>query len=87
MLWSRFGYEGAYPEGVTVVHGHTPHDEPEIGQYRINLDTGACFGGNLTCAVLTDRLEKLIYAGGPQRYRLQPEEATAEISRPHSYRL
>ena len=73
MLWSRLGYEGAYPEGVTVVHGHTPHDEPEIRQHRINLDTGACYGGNLTCAVLTDRLEKLIYAGGPQRYRLQSE--------------
>jgi len=41
-------------EGILVVHGHTPtHDfEPEIVPQRINVDTGACFGGWLTCAVL-----------------------------------
>jgi serine/threonine protein phosphatase 1 len=41
-------------ENITVVHGHTPTDdfEPEIVPRRINVDTGACFGGPLTCVVL-----------------------------------
>lgn len=41
-------------EGVMVVHGHTPTDdfEPDVSDRRINVDTGACFGGSLTAAVL-----------------------------------
>lgn len=37
-----------------VVHGHTPTPdfEPEWQPRRINVDTGACFGGPLTCVVL-----------------------------------
>ena len=75
MLWSRYAYDGPYPEGVTVVHGHTPGNEVEIGPHRINLDTGACFGGNLSCAILTDKLEGFLYVGGPKRHRHQPDFA------------
>ena len=41
-------------EGLVVVHGHTPtHDfKPHANPRRINVDTGACFGGPLTAAVL-----------------------------------
>lgn len=41
-------------EGLLVVHGHTPTAdfEPHSGPRRINVDTGACFGGPLTCVVL-----------------------------------
>lgn len=43
-------------DGITVLHGHTPtsDDSPEIGcnGLRINVDTGAVYGGNLTAAVL-----------------------------------
>jgi serine/threonine protein phosphatase 1 len=41
-------------EGLMVVHGHTPTDdsEPEVRANRINVDTGACYGGWLTCVVL-----------------------------------
>jgi serine/threonine protein phosphatase 1 len=37
-----------------IVHGHTPtvDFEPEWQPRRINVDTGACFGGPLTAAVL-----------------------------------
>lgn len=37
-----------------VVHGHTPNDTltAEINAQRINVDTGAVFGGPLTCVVL-----------------------------------
>ncbi len=42
-------------EGLLVVHGHTPTSdfEPYAGTHRINVDTGACFGGPLTSVVLT----------------------------------
>ncbi len=35
-----------------IVHGHTVTDKPEIGAWRIGLDTGACITGRLSCAVL-----------------------------------
>lgn len=40
-------------EGLTVVHGHTPRSfQPEVFPHRINVDTGACFGGPLTAVML-----------------------------------
>ncbi|MGE0740305.1 MAG: metallophosphoesterase family protein [Hyphomonadaceae bacterium] len=61
-MWTRspkFFDPGRWPqraelEGVLVVHGHTPtHDfEPHANPRRINVDTGACFGGPLTSVVL-----------------------------------
>lgn len=42
---------------AVVVHGHTPADGPEVLTHRIGIDTGAVFGGPLTCVVLEeDRL-------------------------------
>ena len=60
MLWIRgrfLRHDTAFEDGVVVVHGHTPVERPEIEENRINVDTGAVYGGRLTCAVLTDRLE------------------------------
>jgi calcineurin-like phosphoesterase family protein len=34
--------------GKFIVHGHTPVREPDLRQYRINIDTGAYATGNLT---------------------------------------
>jgi serine/threonine protein phosphatase 1 len=45
--------------GVIVVHGHTPvrEREADLRANRVNLDTGAVFGGPLTCGVFEeDRL-------------------------------
>ncbi|MCC6717768.1 MAG: metallophosphoesterase [Acetobacteraceae bacterium] len=42
--------------GVVVVHGHTPRMAPEVRFNRIGIDTGAVFGGKLTCAVLEGAL-------------------------------
>lgn len=43
-------------DGMRVVHGHTPtkNDKPEISEdrRRINIDTGACYGGPLTAVVI-----------------------------------
>ncbi|HJS86950.1 MAG TPA: metallophosphoesterase family protein [Acetobacteraceae bacterium] len=38
--------------GVVVVHGHTPVKTPVVRRNRIGIDTGAVFGGDLTCIVL-----------------------------------
>ncbi len=61
-LWTRAGdffNSGAWPDrpelrGVTVVHGHTPTADfaPDVQPQRINIDTGAVFGGPLTCVAL-----------------------------------
>jgi len=43
--------------GAVVVHGHTPVKAPVVRHNRIAIDTGAVFGGKLTCVVLeTDTL-------------------------------
>lgn len=57
MLWIRepfLSFAGSY--GILVVHGHTPTKSrlPDLRQHRLNLDTGACFGGELTAAAFTD---------------------------------
>jgi serine/threonine protein phosphatase 1 len=38
--------------GAVVVHGHTPVKTPVVRHNRIAIDTGAVFGGQLTCVVL-----------------------------------
>jgi serine/threonine protein phosphatase 1 len=42
--------------GRLVVHGHTPLPDgtPDLRSNRLNLDTGAGFGGPLTAAVFSD---------------------------------
>ena len=48
--------------GAVVVHGHTPTRGrvPERHANRVNLDTGAVFGGPLTCGVFEgDRVQFL----------------------------
>jgi len=65
LLWIRapfLDHAGDMPEGVVVVHGHTPRRRPEIRPNRIGIDTGACYGGALTCAILTDKLEGFLQA-------------------------
>jgi serine/threonine protein phosphatase 1 len=58
LLWIRepfLSWRGALP--AVVVHGHTPAAAPEVRSHRIGLDTGAVFGGPLTCGVLeADRI-------------------------------
>src|SRR5262245_39932144 len=61
-MWTRsekFFQSNRWPardelKNILVVHGHTSTDdfEPEVQPRRINVDTGACFGGPLTTVVL-----------------------------------
>jgi serine/threonine protein phosphatase 1 len=50
--------------GAIVVHGHTPTNtrRPVIRHNRIALDTGAVYGGVLTCAVLEADSVGFLYA-------------------------
>jgi serine/threonine protein phosphatase 1 len=53
LLWIRNPFLDSRTDfGMTVVHGHTPVEQPEILPNRINIDTGAFMTGRLTCAVL-----------------------------------
>jgi serine/threonine protein phosphatase 1 len=52
LMWVRNVFlDSTEDHGKVVVHGHSPRSEsPEILPNRINLDTGAVFGGALTGA-------------------------------------
>jgi serine/threonine protein phosphatase 1 len=56
MLWTRDRYPATINPGRLIVHGHTPlrHGAPDLEPYRLNLDTGAVFGGPLTAAAFDD---------------------------------
>lgn len=62
LLWTRsekFFDPRRWPKrrelaGLFVIHGHTPTQnfQPDQRGQRLNIDTGAVYGGPLTCAVL-----------------------------------
>jgi serine/threonine protein phosphatase 1 len=55
LLWIRepfLSWRGSLK--AVVVHGHTPVPAPVVRPCRIGIDTGACFGGTLTCLVLEE---------------------------------
>jgi serine/threonine protein phosphatase 1 len=55
MLWIRDDFlQSDYDFGRIVVFGHTPFKQPYLAPGRLGLDTGAVFGGPLTCAVLPE---------------------------------
>ena len=53
LIWIREEFLGSGADhGFVVVHGHTPANRAEVLPNRINVDTGAVYGGPLTCVVL-----------------------------------
>jgi serine/threonine protein phosphatase 1 len=57
MLWIREPFlSDTRDHGLYIVHGHTPTDtgEVELRPNRLNIDTGACYGGPLTAAVFDE---------------------------------
>jgi len=58
MLWIRHDFiMSSYDFGKTVVFGHTPmsHSKPLFLPGRIGIDTGAVYGGFLTCIELPSK--------------------------------
>lgn len=56
-LWIRDEFLAVdHDFGRYVVHGHTPLREgrPDVRRHRVNLDTGAVYGGRLTAAIFLD---------------------------------
>jgi serine/threonine protein phosphatase 1 len=53
LLWIREPFLGSTADhGKVVVHGHSTTTEVTVRANRIGIDTGACYGGNLTALVL-----------------------------------
>ena len=53
LMWFRDDYADDFASARrTVVHGHTPRDEPLVTPFRIAIDTGACLTGKLTAVRL-----------------------------------
>ena len=56
LLWIRHEFIDAdWDFGRTVVFGHTPLSKPLIEKNKIGIDTGAVYGGRLTCIELPSR--------------------------------
>lgn len=55
LLWIRHEFIGLDVDfGKIVVFGHTPLDKPLINENMIGIDTGAVYGGKLTCVELPE---------------------------------
>lgn len=55
LLWIRDEFTAsAYDFGKIVVFGHTPLSAPLVDVNKIGLDTGAVYGGKLTCVELPE---------------------------------
>ena len=53
LLWARHEFtRSTYDFGKRVIYGHSPQPEPRIETNKIGLDTGAVYGGHLTCLIL-----------------------------------
>lgn len=55
LLWIRFEFiKSDYDFGKTVIFGHTPlsKNTPFYGTKKVGIDTGAVYGGRLTCLEL-----------------------------------
>lgn len=61
MIWIREKFlKSRKNHGAVVVHGHTPSRSAEIKKNRINIDTGACYWGELTAVALGGDEPRLI---------------------------
>jgi serine/threonine protein phosphatase 1 len=53
LLWIRHEFiSSEYNFGKIIVFGHTPLNKPLISKNMIGIDTGAVYGGELTCVEL-----------------------------------
>jgi len=63
LLWIRKKFHNAPASsrpGKVIVHGHQPMKKPLDAGWRIAVDTGACWGGELTAVVLENHSRRFI---------------------------
>lgn len=57
LIWRRFEFiRSTHNFGKRVVFGHTPFSVPLVEPNKIGIDTGAVYGGPLTCLELPDMI-------------------------------
>lgn len=57
MIWIRNEFiDSDYDFGKKIVFGHTPMPAPLVAAGKIGIDTGAVYGGKLTCVQLPDEI-------------------------------
>jgi len=55
LFWARDAFiKSTYDFGKKVIYGHTPYEKPKVDAHKIGIDTGAVYGGGLTCLVLPE---------------------------------
>ncbi len=65
LIWIREPFlESDADHGVVVVHGHTPTERVAVRPNRIGIDTGAVYGGPLTCLVIEGAERRLLAPDG-----------------------
>lgn len=67
LLWIRKPFQDdPRDHGVLVVHGHTPIRQPRHYGNRVNIDTGAAFGGPLTAVRIDESGIWVLEGDGPR---------------------
>ena len=74
LVWIREPFlSDGRDHGALIVHGHTPVDTVEHHRNRLNIDTGAAFGGPLSAVAIEGRDVFLLTDAGRVRVpRLEP---------------
>ena len=61
LTWIRAPFLEAKEDfGKVIVHGHSPTNQPDFRDNRINIDTGAYATGRLTCLVLEGTTRRIL---------------------------
>lgn len=61
LLWIRDDFVHSRADhGMVIVHGHTPVEQPELLDNRINIDTGAYLSDRLSCVVLEEDTRRIL---------------------------
>jgi serine/threonine protein phosphatase 1 len=72
LLWIRREFhEDSSEHGALVIHGHTPVKAATNYGNRVNVDSGAAFGGPLSAVVLEDRDVWLLTTKGRERMAVE----------------
>jgi serine/threonine protein phosphatase 1 len=62
LFWIRDEFLNSKQDfGKMVIHGHSPHEWPEVKPNRVNIDTGAFATGRLTCLVIEDGRGRFLF--------------------------